>query len=863
MTYPGSVATKEQLWWIPENRVVSLLAAPISDTDTTISLVDASDFPNMGAVNITNGSLENATELVYYDGKLGNDLLNCVRGVRSTASAHGTSDSAYQSDVKEHHNKTTEEVVAIETELGASPSGTFSTVADRLDNYGPKIGTLETDMLSAQADIVALQAAMSTTMVDVSILQTDVATLQSQVSVLETTVANMNLQAVTDIGATTTKAITTGGLSIGLQQKITLGEATNDGAWMAWDDNKLLFKVGDNDNPVTGHMGWESGISHMFLRSAHRIYSDSEDIANLALYAHPSSVGNLRAVAIRMFNQANEQSTITMHGDEGIADPRNESLVLQSENNIVFYNSPTYVLGQNLYLDVNKNLILNRDDGGDSYIMATALTIPFINQGTERFRLNNGGATVYGNTFEVEAKADDTFLNFILDSSNTTSTSTPRIRLENDLPKRFEISMDRSDAGQPNSAGFTLGGGAGGDAAAGEMFRWNFNTAGSSMQLIKNSGDDFARLALGASAGVNAVLNIREDATTDPGVRINTALPIVELYVAGVGEKSRLQYVTGASPRFSITTPNLAGTRTERITIAGDQDATEIAMGAGFLPQAGYTLALPGHPDTGNALGIATNNRMVFNRTDGGDSYAYADATSWYLYNQGAEVLKVFDGSSSTVQIKRQNYGYGLAIENNGYTTYAWAVLSGGSPVAGMSFDGKYRGAVGSLAVPTYSFFTDPNSGIRGGTDAMGLVAGGVDIIHIKYEATGNKRYMWFGDFNPTAGSAPNSFLWLGNYAGTGGLLTAADTDGPDAYFKLCDGGTHSVNNPRGADLIFEMGQPGPGGTGRYGRFVIDGMATEKLEIVDASSSGGTTGNGWIQVVVGGNTRYFRLEATS
>jgi len=62
--------------------IYSTLASDISDTDTTITLVDASSFPTSGTIRI-------AEEQITYTGKSGNNLTGCTRGANSTtAKAH-------------------------------------------------------------------------------------------------------------------------------------------------------------------------------------------------------------------------------------------------------------------------------------------------------------------------------------------------------------------------------------------------------------------------------------------------------------------------------------------------------------------------------------------------------------------------------------------------------------------------------------------------------------------------------------------------------------------------------------------------------------------------------------------------------
>jgi len=74
-------------WFYPHDAATTTLDGAITDSDTTISLTDASDFPSTGVVFI-------GTERISYTGKSTNDLTGCTRGENNTtAASHSDGDT--------------------------------------------------------------------------------------------------------------------------------------------------------------------------------------------------------------------------------------------------------------------------------------------------------------------------------------------------------------------------------------------------------------------------------------------------------------------------------------------------------------------------------------------------------------------------------------------------------------------------------------------------------------------------------------------------------------------------------------------------------------------------------------------------
>jgi hypothetical protein len=75
-------------------------------------------------------------------------------------------------------------------------------------------------------------------------------------------------------------------------------------------------------------------------------------------------------------------------------------------------------------------------------------------------------------------------------------------------------------------------------------------------------------------------------------------------------------------------------------------------------------------------------------------------------------------------------------------------------------------------------------------------------------------------------------------------FTAAADVNGIDTFFRTQSGGTHSSNNPRGGDLVVQLGAAGAGGTGRIGRFQLltgslnlDALTASTVIYLDASKN--------------------------
>jgi hypothetical protein len=97
------------------NNVLTRLASPIGPFDTSITVVDASRFPSQGAAVINGQADPYVNEVVWYNDKSGNILLNCVRGYDDTTPEAHSSNAAiglavvakHISDLQAKHGPTT------------------------------------------------------------------------------------------------------------------------------------------------------------------------------------------------------------------------------------------------------------------------------------------------------------------------------------------------------------------------------------------------------------------------------------------------------------------------------------------------------------------------------------------------------------------------------------------------------------------------------------------------------------------------------------------------------------------------------------------------------------------------------------
>jgi hypothetical protein len=112
--FPTSVSTDANLY-VAVNGLQTTLSAPALVGDLTLTLTSTTGFPATGAVTVDNN------EVVFYTGVSGADLTGCTRGADgTTAVPHNAGVTVGLTVVAAHHNRLKDEVIAIETALGAT-----------------------------------------------------------------------------------------------------------------------------------------------------------------------------------------------------------------------------------------------------------------------------------------------------------------------------------------------------------------------------------------------------------------------------------------------------------------------------------------------------------------------------------------------------------------------------------------------------------------------------------------------------------------------------------------------------------------------------------------------------------------------
>jgi hypothetical protein len=111
--FPTSISTNANLY-VAVNGLQTTLAVGCTDSDTTLTLTSTTGFPTTGFVTIDN------SEIVAYTGILGSTITGCTRGADgTTAASHLTGVTVGLTIVAAHHNLLKDEVIALETSLGA------------------------------------------------------------------------------------------------------------------------------------------------------------------------------------------------------------------------------------------------------------------------------------------------------------------------------------------------------------------------------------------------------------------------------------------------------------------------------------------------------------------------------------------------------------------------------------------------------------------------------------------------------------------------------------------------------------------------------------------------------------------------
>lgn len=131
--FPASVSTNANLY-ISVNGLQTTLAVACNNSVTTLTLTSTTGFPTTGLVTIDN------TEIVSYTGVSGATITGCTRGADgTTAASHPIGVTVGLTVVAAHHNLLKDEVIAIETALGAgftTAVGSVTGTTDQISSTG-------------------------------------------------------------------------------------------------------------------------------------------------------------------------------------------------------------------------------------------------------------------------------------------------------------------------------------------------------------------------------------------------------------------------------------------------------------------------------------------------------------------------------------------------------------------------------------------------------------------------------------------------------------------------------------------------------------------------------------------------------
>lgn len=189
--FPASVSTNANLY-ISVNGLQTTLAVACNNSVTTLTLTSTSGFPTTGLVTIDN------TEVVSYTGVAGATITGCTRGADgTTAASHSIGVTVGLTVVAAHHNLLKDEVIAIETALGAgftTAVGSVTGTTDQISSTGGNAPVLsiptsfplykyrKPDLVYSSATVISVETGIVTgTSGDASILFPD-GTLRTETS---------------------------------------------------------------------------------------------------------------------------------------------------------------------------------------------------------------------------------------------------------------------------------------------------------------------------------------------------------------------------------------------------------------------------------------------------------------------------------------------------------------------------------------------------------------------------------------------------------------------------------------------------------------------------------------------------------
>lgn len=127
VNYPSSIDTDSSLFKAVD-RGETYLTTALSATGMTVYVASTATFPDLGYLSIDD-------EIMFYTSKTATQFNVILRGAQLTAPAsHLINIMIYHNVVAVHHNVLKDAIIAIENTLGVGVAGSYSTLAERLDN---------------------------------------------------------------------------------------------------------------------------------------------------------------------------------------------------------------------------------------------------------------------------------------------------------------------------------------------------------------------------------------------------------------------------------------------------------------------------------------------------------------------------------------------------------------------------------------------------------------------------------------------------------------------------------------------------------------------------------------------------------
>jgi hypothetical protein len=745
--YPGAVPARSY-FETAVDRCESQLDDPLLIGEDELDLVDASRFPSVGAVNITYD--DNTSELAYYTGKTGDRLTGLTRGVQSVEDDHGTNQTAYLSRTEVHHNRLAEELAAGLAELGSNPSGASDTVADRFTVVEGVITGLALNSLT-DVDVPAPA--------DLSVLRYNDGSGNWEAFPN----AADNLQEVTAIGNTTTLPIEVGRIltvngQVGYGATVYLDNTASDAA-----TGTGILLIGNDLGHVLEVQALRSGLVDGRVQVNLKVAGGSLRIRD--------SAGNPRFAVETATGQV-------------------------------------AVSGYDFAVSVGDKILWNVDDAGDTYSVADASNWYLYNQGSPYVSVIGTTVSINGFSTEVQMGTLQITSNTAGQDRGISIVPVRYYPNADNFIQIATSNAPDVDGGIPsrllNIVGHTsgkMGGGTGGqysfDSVSPDqyvrdiVFRWckdwpnwdegplpdGTQTYGNVMRLYMRGGPDqpephgpgtgLGQVNIGpnvaSSSGYPARLNldgsifIQGHDSQDSFLRMRGGWSGSEdnyIELTRLGDQEGMRWIgarngsrgiaAGLTNAYAFDVFGVAPANVRQIHWRYIDDATANGTWPPTPSYTGTATTWMVFDPINETVALNISGQFIYNRDDGSDTYTYADASNWYLYNQGILRVSVVD----------RMIAYGTMIAINGVTPMFTLEVQGEQARAAYYYD-----ATGNRAILSTDDVSDVNTGrvwVAGEQDATEVGIGQVPQSGYMLAVSGD-----FASANAEVGSA--GWVYMGN----------------------------------------------------------------------------------------------------